>query len=113
MRQRQLTQLNNVKSAQWLEGQPQQLHATPATQRHLPLAGTEQLASICLVFWVDSAHHLCGVGEMSTSLQETGEKQVWIGWSTIKLPNGATQDDDQIMVIIHGRNPMNLSSIRL
>ena len=74
-RQRQLTQLNNVERAQWLEGQPQQLHATPATQRHLQLAGAEQLASTCLVSRVDSAHHLHGV-EMSTSLQETGEKQV-------------------------------------
>ena len=42
---------------------------------------------------------------MSTSLQETGEKQVRITWSTIKLPNGATQDDDN-----HARrDPMNLS----
>jgi hypothetical protein len=57
--------------------------------------------------WVDSAHHLGlhGVGEMSTSLQETGDKQVRITWSTIKLPNGATQDDDNHA----GRDPMNLS----
>ena len=42
---------------------------------------------------------------MSTSLQETGEKQVRIAWSTIKLPNGATQDDDNHA----GCDPMNLS----
>ena len=52
-----------------------------------------------------SSHHLHGVGEMSTSLQETGEKQVRIAWSTIKLPNGPTQDDDNHA----GRDPMNLS----
>ena len=77
-----------------------------SSQRHLSLAGTEQLASTCLVSRVDSAHHLHGVGEMSISLQETGEKQVLIVWSTIKLlPNGATQDDDNHA----GRHPMNLS----
>ena len=38
------------------------------------------------------------------SLQDTGEKQVRIAWSTIKLPNGATQDDNHA-----GRDPMNLS----
>ena len=54
---------------------------------------------------VDSAHHLHGVGEMSTSLQETGEKQVRIAWSTIQLPNGATEDADNHA----GRDPMNLS----
>ena len=97
--------LNNVGSAQWLEGQPQYLNAIPATHRHLPLAGTEQFASTCLVSRVDSAHHLYGVGEMSTGLQETGEKQVRIAWSTIKLPNGATQDDDNHTE----RDPMNLS----
>ena len=42
---------------------------------------------------------------MSTSLQETGEKQIQIVWSTIKLPNSATQDDDNHA----GRDPMNLS----
>ena len=39
------------------------------------------------------------------SLQKTREKQVRIAWSTIKLPNGATQDDDNHA----GRDPMNLS----
>ena len=46
----------------------------------------EHHGSTCLVSRVDSAHHLHGVGEMRTSLQETGEKQVWIAWSTIRLP---------------------------
>ena len=54
----------------------------------------------CLVSQVDSAHHLHRADEMSTSLQETGEKHVRIAWS-----NGATQDDDN-----HARrDPMNLS----
>ena len=46
----------------------------------------EHHGSTCLVSRVDSAHHLYGVGEMRTSLQETGEKQVRIAWSTIRLP---------------------------
>ena len=51
----------------------------------VPLEGTEQLASACLVSWVDSAHHFYAVGQMSTSLQETVEHQVRIAWSTIRL----------------------------
>ena len=51
-----------------------------------PLSWIEQHDSTCLASRVDSAHHLYGVGEMSTSLQETGEKQVRIVWSTIRLP---------------------------
>ena len=55
------------------------------TQRHLPLAWIEQHAFTCLVTRVDSAHHLYGVGETSTSLQETGNKHVRISWATIRL----------------------------
>ena len=44
---------------------------------------------------------------MNTRLQETGKKhfRITVTWSTIKLPNGATQNDDNHA----GRDPMNLS----